>query len=102
MTRKTTYPEIWFELGSYIHQDFLIHFPDFKSGIFDFCRDLPRHKVEELSIFVGGVLAENYSGEQLADIWNDNGSNLLFEPDSAGAGWGMVEDAITMCLSNKT
>jgi len=96
------YPEIWFELGNYSHQNFLIQFPDFKSGIIDFCRDLPADQVNELYLFIDRVLEANYDGDKLAEIWEDSGAQILFEAQSAEAAFEVTKAALKKCRLDDT
>lgn len=96
------YPDIWFELGSYIHQDFLLQFTDFKSGILDFCSDLSADQIDELYAFVQGVINANYSGDQLAEVWEGSGAQILFHPQSSEAAFEVMQAALRQCRKDAT
>lgn len=100
MEGNSVLPEIWFELGSYIHQDFLVQFPDFKSGIVDFCSSQTSQDLETLKDFISELLAPNASNSRIAQVWSDGGAQVLVDEPSARDFVEAVQDALETCTGN--
>ena len=71
------FPEIWLFFGAQIHQDFLIDYPDFLSGIFDLLNDLTENQRVELYEFLKDVKSSGYSNQQLLKIWEGSGAEIF-------------------------
>lgn len=72
-------PEIWLELGQYIHQDFLEQFPDFRSGVADFACSLGETRYTELRSFVGDLLQSNTPSAELSAVWEASGASFYVD-----------------------
>ncbi|HEX8902169.1 hypothetical protein [Vitreimonas sp.] len=79
-------PEIWGRMGAYVHQDFLLQFPDLMSGLIDFLSEEPREQRAELHRYCDFLLRRP---ETIAAAWNSTDTNLLL--NSVGAKQ-LVED----------
>ena len=69
-------PEIWLFFGAQIHQDFLIDYPDFLSGISDLLDDLTASQRVELYEFLRDIKSNGYSNQQLAKVWGGSGAEI--------------------------
>jgi len=88
-------PEVWYSMGEYIHQDFLLQFPDFISGLRDFFGDASEEEVNDMRIFLNELKKLHYSDEQLERLWLNSGSNLVWD----GAGVRAILGELEVILS---
>jgi len=61
--------DLWIQFGQHIHQDFLIEFPDFFSGIAFVLTNFSVEQKQELLLFLKELLSADLTPDQKLDIW---------------------------------
>ena len=74
--------EIWLFLGMQIHQDFLIDYPDFFSGVIEVMNDLSYEDRVKLSNYLSDIQSQNLSNIELGKLWESSGSQIFMNGDS--------------------
>lgn len=69
--------EIWVFMGSHIHQDFLLDYPDFFSGISAIVRDLSAAQKEDLYSFLKELTSSKYTAKEQLEIWSKSGAEFF-------------------------
>ena len=72
--------DVWLIFGSHIHQDFLMEFPDFYSGIAVIFNDLSSRQQDDVYAFLKSVLESEYTPVEKLEIWNQSGAELFVTP----------------------
>lgn len=72
-----TAPEVWKKLGNYLHQDFMLDYPDFWSGIEDFASGLGSAEQEQLIQFLESLVRNEQPGGALKKVWLKSGAQVL-------------------------
>jgi len=73
----STEPAAWKKLGESIHQDFMLDYPDFWSGIDQFAKDITKEEREELIMFLTPLVENEQPGGSLKRIWENTGSEII-------------------------
>lgn len=72
-------PDVWFALGDQIHQDYLLLYPDFFSGIVEFYLSLSDVEKSTLVDYIDYLLAADFSNRELTNLWSSSGSSYILE-----------------------
>ena len=73
-------PEVWFLFGANIHQDFLLDYPDFVSGILAIVQDLNSEQLKELFLFVHELIESDHTLRHKCEIWDKSGTMISVTP----------------------
>ncbi|MDF1846706.1 MAG: hypothetical protein P1U69_05870 [Parvibaculaceae bacterium] len=77
--------DIWIRFGEHIHQDFLIDFPDFFSGIPDILRNCSAEQKQELQLFLKELMSANISSDERLEAWLASEANIFVTTDQIDA-----------------
>lgn len=69
-------PEVWILFGSFIHQDFLLDYPDIVSGIEYIYSVLSESDKEKLFTFLQEIQTGGYDWDYKLNIWNQSGAQF--------------------------
>lgn len=69
-------PEVWLSFGIFLHQDFIVMYPDFFSGVVEFAQGLSSAERYEFKTFISEVVSADLSKQELYDLWEKSGSQL--------------------------
>ena len=69
-------PVVWRKLGGYLHQDYMLDFPDFWSGIDAFSSDLSKAERIELIRFLRPLVENEQPGGHLKKLWKNSGAQI--------------------------
>lgn len=69
-------PEVWKKLGKYLHQDYMLDYPDFWSGIDDFSSGLDSPDQERLIQYLESLVNNEHPGGTLKKVWRESGSQI--------------------------
>lgn len=70
-------PEVWIGLGQRLHQDYLVTYPDFWTGIDEFVSELPDHERCELVSFLRHVMEGEPDNGSLRKVWKASGAQVV-------------------------
>ena len=73
----STEPEVWKKLGETIHQDFMLDYPDFWSGIEQFANDITKEEREDLIKYLRPLVENEQPGGLLKRIWGNTGAEII-------------------------
>ncbi len=74
--KKLKLPDVWFKLGTQIHQDFLYDYPDLLVGTGDIIRGFPfsENDRKELRDILEKTLSDKYVNSERNKFWKDTGA----------------------------
>jgi len=70
-------PAVWKKLGESIHQDFMLDYPDFWSGIEEFAKDISKEEREDLIQYLRPLVEIDQPGGHLKRIWKNTGAQII-------------------------
>ena len=76
-------PKVWILFGTFLHQDFLLMYPDFFSGIADFAKGLSPSELQEFKLFISEVVRRDLDSNELQGLWSKSESQLVIDNPSA-------------------
>ena len=74
-----TIPDVWLSFGIFLHQDFLLMYPDFFSGILEFANSLPQSQREEFVLLISDLANSDMSKQEIYEFWNKSGTQLIID-----------------------
>ena len=77
--------EIFTLFVSYIHQDFLIDYPDFYPGISEILGYMSQEERSSLIGFINNLEEAELTDKELADLWNNQNSGVIITQQDATA-----------------
>jgi hypothetical protein len=95
-------PEIWFLLGNHLHQDFMVDYPDFISGLMFIIQDFSPNQNIALHNFLLSLKEMSLSNQQLAEIWAKSGSQILIGDQNTQAIYDELLKAVELQLKKQT
>lgn len=69
-------PEVWKKLGRYLHQDFMLDYPDFWSGIDSFISELDATEQARLIQFLEALVENEQPGGVFKKVWAKSGAQI--------------------------
>ncbi|WP_054114122.1 hypothetical protein [Marinagarivorans algicola] len=93
-------PEVWSKFGLYIYQDFFSEHPDFQEGISFALEGLSYSDKLGLASFIGQVLSENPSNQDLIDLWAESGASDILVSDQMNPVYKVMLDIVEARVKN--
>jgi len=94
-------PAVWIFFGEYIHQDFLLDYPDFLSGIKFILHDMTTNQRLELLQFLSHINGNEYQKDELIKIWNSSTAQLVFTIDDISRLFSELFKIVNISIDNK-
>lgn len=73
--------ETWTLFGALIHQDFLLDYPDFYSGVMEVIKNFSPQQKEEIYFILQNLVTCDYSPAELSEIWRKSGAEIFVMDD---------------------
>lgn len=70
-------PKVWKKLGGYLHQDYMLEYPDYWSGIDEFRSNLSDAERVELIQFLRPLVENEQPGGALKRVWKNSGAQIF-------------------------
>ena len=70
------HPDVWYQLGKFVHQDFLLVFPDIRSGVTEFLATISPQQRGALEAHLSLLTSGKFSNADLARAWSDSGAEI--------------------------
>lgn len=77
MAQAVKEPEVWKKLGGYLHQDYMLMYPDFWSGISEFSASLNCNERDELITYLTLLTTVELPGGELKKRWRNSGAQIV-------------------------
>jgi hypothetical protein len=76
MTTELKPPEVWLQLGQFMHQDFYICHPNFNEGLKEFWLPLSAIDKTDLMVFLDKINSDSLPGGMQKKYWRLSGAQI--------------------------